>query len=52
MNLHVEVISPDVLCALLAALCEEDEAGGVCVEERAALRVRPPAGVSAFPLTS
>lgn len=41
-----------MLCALPAVFCEEDEAAGVCVEERAALRVRPPAGVSAFPLTS
>lgn len=42
-----------MLCVLLlAAFCEEDEEGGVCVEWRAALRVRPAAGVSAFPLTS
>lgn len=52
MNLHVEVISPVVLCVLLAAVCEEDEEGGVCVEWRAALRVRPAAGASALPLTS
>lgn len=43
---------PVVFCVLLAALCEEDAAGGVCTEMRAALRVRPPAEVSAFPLTS
>lgn len=34
------------------ALCDEDEEGGECVEWRAALRVRPAAGLSAFPLTS
>lgn len=51
VNLHVEEISPAMLWALLEAFCEEDEVGGVCVEQRAALRVRPPAGVSAFPLT-
>ena len=41
-----------VLCVLPAALCDDDEEGGVCAEWRAALRVRPAAGVSAFPLTS
>lgn len=46
------IYSPVVLCVLLVALCEEDEEGGECVEWRAALRVRPAAGVSAFPLTS
>lgn len=51
MNLHAEEISPVVLWVLVEAFCEEDEAGGVCVEWRAALRVRPPAGASAFPLT-
>lgn len=44
--------SPVVPCALLAALLEDAEVDGVCVEERAELRVRPPDGVSAFPLTS
>ena len=52
LNLHVSVISPAVLGALLVAWCEEDEEGGECVEWRAALRVRPAAGVSVFPLTS
>lgn len=46
------MISPVVLCVLLTALCEEDEEGGECVEWRAPLRVRPAAGISAFPLTS
>lgn len=41
-----------MLGVLLEALCEEDDAGGECAECRAALRVRPAAGVSAFPLTS
>lgn len=41
-----------MLGVLLEALCEEDDAGGECAELRAALRVRPPAGVSAFPFTS
>lgn len=51
MNRHANMALPAVFCVLLAALCE-DAAGGVCTELRAALRVRPPAGVSAFPLTS
>lgn len=46
------MISPGVLCVVLAGLCEEDDEGGECAEWRAALRVRPAAGVSAFPLTS
>lgn len=44
------MVSPAVLVVLLVALCEEDEAGGECAEWRAVLRVRPAAGVSAFPL--
>ncbi len=52
VHLHVEVTSPAGLCVLLVALCVEDEEGGVCVEWRAALRVRPAADVSAFPFTS
>lgn len=52
MNLHANMALPAVFCVLLVALCEEDAAGGVCTELRAALRVRPPAGASAFPLTS
>lgn len=46
------MISPAAHCVLLVELCKEDEEGGVCVEWRAALRVRPAAGVSAFPFTS
>lgn len=49
---HISYISPAVPCVLLVALCEEEEEGGVCVEWRAALRVRPAAAVSAFPFTS
>lgn len=45
-------VSPVVLCVLLEGVCEVEEEGGECVECRAALRVRPAAGVSAFPLTS
>lgn len=52
MNGHANMALPAEFCVLLAALCEEDVEGGVCTELRAALRVRPPAGVSAFPLTS
>lgn len=52
MNLHANMALPAVFCVLLVALCVEDATGGVCVELRAALRVRPPAGASALPLTS
>ncbi len=41
-----------MLCVLLVAFCVEDEEGGVCIEWRAALLVRPAVSVSAFPLTS
>lgn len=41
-----------MLCVLLVMLCGEDEEGGECIECRAALRVRPVAGVSTLPLTS
>lgn len=41
-----------MLGVLFVALCEEDVAGGECAEWRAALRVRPVAGASAFPLTN
>lgn len=42
---------PVVLGVLFVTLCDEDEEGSECVVWRAALRVRPGAGVSALPLT-
>lgn len=42
---------PVVLGVLFMTLCDEDEEGSECVVWRAALRVRPGAGVSALPLT-
>ena len=52
MAVHAHMALPAVFCALFVALCVEVATGGVCVELRAALRVRPPAGASALPLTS
>lgn len=49
--LNTSVMIPVVLGVLFVTLCDEDEEGSECVVWRAALRVRPGAGISALPLT-